>query len=564
MALKKVTDEATLQSLLGEAPKGLVKVSDPFAEEPVQAEAEQGFFDPLIGAVEAGATIASGALAAPASGIVGLLNSLIGGTEVGAQSVKDVQQAMTYQPRTAAGQEALQGVAGVLAPVGEAMQSVETTLGDFAYETSGGSPFWGAVGYTAPTALIEAFGLGALKKASKASQAGKVRYQKHLLSDPKLKDMPDAALVKLNAVGEVVDDARAVKAVKNGFTEGNVAAIKNGSLADKAAMRDMFETFKRAKGDDMFALSNKMTDQVGKSVADRLAGIRAKRRQLGTELDKIVKTELRDVDVDATTALRGFADNLKGLDIKIIAKPNQFELKFPDAYNVGPMKRAKSILEDAAGLVGQTVRGKTVNAEKMHKLKKTLDEFIDSAKLGEGGITPQANRILTDLRTSINEAIGAASPRYAETNASLSTAITTMNDFKSLLPKGADWSNPSSARIVGARLKNLDRDAASNVTMADKIANLETAVESLGMKFDTDPRRLLAFKNAVETRFVEIPDGFTAGVAGQAADVAAQTALKNPIGAAHGASRLLPKVFKGSKLKKDMKAEQALRELISD
>ena len=63
-----------------------------------------GFFDYL----EPAATLASGAAAEPLAGLFGLLGG-------GADGVRSAREAMTYQPRTAGGQQSLQALAGLLA-----------------------------------------------------------------------------------------------------------------------------------------------------------------------------------------------------------------------------------------------------------------------------------------------------------------------------------------------------------------------------------------------------------------------------------------------------------------
>jgi hypothetical protein len=75
----------------------------------------------IAGAGEAGLAALTGAVAAPASAVAGLYESLTGGkygtqegVKQGQQRAAEVQQALTYQPRTAQGQEYLQTVGKAL------------------------------------------------------------------------------------------------------------------------------------------------------------------------------------------------------------------------------------------------------------------------------------------------------------------------------------------------------------------------------------------------------------------------------------------------------------------
>ncbi len=114
-------------------------------------------------------TFASSMIAEPVAGIAGLargatnlFTEAMGGKAPtsAAQTVGGIQDAMTYQPRTEAGRESLQGIAELVSPVTELQQKIEQGAGDIAYEATD-SPLAGAAGVTAPTALAELATLGA-------------------------------------------------------------------------------------------------------------------------------------------------------------------------------------------------------------------------------------------------------------------------------------------------------------------------------------------------------------------------------------------------------------------
>ena len=123
--------------------------------------------DMVGGVFEVGATIGSSIVAEPLSGLAGIAGAVLPGEEgQGAEWVESAQEALTYQPRTEAGQEMLSDVGEALAPVGEAMVEAESFLGEEALETTG-SPAVAAAAHTVPTAMIELLGLGIIKKVTK-------------------------------------------------------------------------------------------------------------------------------------------------------------------------------------------------------------------------------------------------------------------------------------------------------------------------------------------------------------------------------------------------------------
>lgn len=123
------------------------------------------FGDQALGALETAATIGSGIVAEPIAGLAGIAQSAnpFADPGAGAEAVKATQEALTFQPKTEAGQAQIQGLGEAFAPIGEALSSVETALGQATLEATG-SPELAAIAHTLPTAVLEALGLGAIRK----------------------------------------------------------------------------------------------------------------------------------------------------------------------------------------------------------------------------------------------------------------------------------------------------------------------------------------------------------------------------------------------------------------
>ncbi|MCK5602188.1 hypothetical protein KAR91_09975 [Candidatus Pacearchaeota archaeon] len=170
---------------------------DLFAAQPIALE--QPSF-PGAAVIEPAATLISGAIAEPIAGLAGLARAAFApspeaAVQRGAETIAATREALTFQPRTEAGKEALRTVGGVLAPVGEALQGVETFLGDETFEATG-SPALAAAAATIPTALIEAIGFastrGAIKGAARTKALAKNRAIKKSIVDA----APDRELLR--------------------------------------------------------------------------------------------------------------------------------------------------------------------------------------------------------------------------------------------------------------------------------------------------------------------------------------------------------------------------------
>jgi hypothetical protein len=129
-------------------------------------EAEpEGFFGASV--IEPVATLVSGAIAEPIAGLAGIAQSVNPFAEegAGAEAVEATREALTFQPRTEAGQESLETVGEVIEPAAEAFGEAEQTLGDIGFEVAG--PIGGAIGKAIPTLLLEVAGAASAKGITK-------------------------------------------------------------------------------------------------------------------------------------------------------------------------------------------------------------------------------------------------------------------------------------------------------------------------------------------------------------------------------------------------------------
>ena len=110
-------------------------------------------------------TMGSAAIAEPVSGLVGLA-ALPYGVDAATRAIHNTQEAMTYQPRTEAGQANVQAVGEALQPVGDAFIGASEYLGDGVYDATG-SPALATAAYSVPTLALEALGLKGASKLSK-------------------------------------------------------------------------------------------------------------------------------------------------------------------------------------------------------------------------------------------------------------------------------------------------------------------------------------------------------------------------------------------------------------
>ena len=155
------------------------EIDDKPAAKPAKKSALQRSLDyaqgAVVGPLEAGAQMLSGMAAMPIAGIVGGVRSMLPGREgVGAETVKDVSEALTYQPVTKAGRDVSAALAVPFEKAGEGLGWVGGKVGKVLGDEAAGQ----TVGENIlPAALAVAPGPKMLRAARAASERSAAAQQ---------------------------------------------------------------------------------------------------------------------------------------------------------------------------------------------------------------------------------------------------------------------------------------------------------------------------------------------------------------------------------------------------
>lgn len=176
-------------------------------EEPPIEEDDGGILGSLrriakqgLGTLETGAAFVTGAGAEVAAGLGGFAKTITTGPQAGQQVIEDVRKGLTFQPRTEAGKAQLEAVGGFLQPVGEALQTAETFLGDAVFEATG-SPTLSAAAATIPVVTLEVLGLKGASKLAKRKGIKQAAKREKLIAKELQKAAPTVEELKNVARG---------------------------------------------------------------------------------------------------------------------------------------------------------------------------------------------------------------------------------------------------------------------------------------------------------------------------------------------------------------------------
>lgn len=262
----------------------------------------ESFGDQALGVLENVGALASGAIAEPLAGIAGVAQSInpFADEGAGAEAVAATREALTYKPRTETGQAQQQSIGETLAPVGEALSTAESFLGDEALELTG-SPALAAIAHTLPSAALELIGI----KGARRATAIKSPTQK-LIKKTLIEAAPDVDKIKnasRDIFTELDESGVAIKQSSLKKLERNLDRIVKKQGIRERVTPEAFGAIQEVKNDIA------MGGSLSTSQMDELRTI-AKNSIVATDPNKVRVGSAVVDEIDS------FLDNITGADIE--------------------------------------------------------------------------------------------------------------------------------------------------------------------------------------------------------------------------------------------------------
>ena len=450
------------------------------------------------GIIEPAATIASSIVAEPVAGLVGIAQSLnpFADEGAGAEAVSATREALTYQPKTQAGQENIQSVGNFLKPVGDALNSAESYLGDAAFDATG-SPTAAAAASSIPTAALEILGF-ALGKAG-AKQAAKISSKRAARTKQRIADVikqdPEADVAKyiVNGAGKVKKDKLAINAINEGFDEGVVSITKGASNADIGKMKTMVDVMKRGKKNPKYKALNRPSDVVGDSLLNRYRVVKDANRTAGQQLDGVAKS-LKGQVVDVSDAVNGFIDDLDDMGISL--NPDTLKLVYQNS-DVEGIRGVQSTLNKVIERMAKT---KSPNAYDVHRMKRFIDEHVTYGKNAKG-LGGKAEIVLKNFRRNLDELLDNNFSEYNRVNSVYSETIDAIDDFQTAAGKKIDLGGANANAAIGTLSRRMLSNAQSRVQVMDAFKKIQDVAKKNGGKFDDDIISQIVFLDELDRVF---------------------------------------------------------------
>lgn len=326
----------------------------------------------------------------------------------------------------------------------------------------------------------------------------------------------------------VTKDRSAIEAIRQGFDEGVIAAVKGSTPQDRLSMRKMVNIMERGKKNARFAVTNRPSDVVGDSLMSRIKVVQGINTAAGRRLDGVAKS-LKGQQIDFEPAINGFINDLNGMGINVT---DDLKLNFSGSDIEGLAGPERAITQ----VFNRMKNTKPPDAFDLHRMKRFIDEQVTFGKNAEG-LAGRSEVVLKKLRRSLDQTLDSNFPEYDKVNTQYSETIGALDAIQDVAGRKMDLTGPNAEKATGTLMRRLMSNAQSRITLLDSINQIEGVAKKFGGKFKDDLLSQVLFVDELDSVFGpvartsfqgQIEQGVRSAIspASAAIDLAAKTAEK--------------------------------------
>jgi enamine deaminase RidA (YjgF/YER057c/UK114 family) len=496
-------------------------------------EPDYSLMEKAKGVRETGSALLTGATTGTAGMLIGGIRQAakeIREGQFGSQEAADriEQEAMrlaemfTDTPDTPAGQEYTQALGEI---GGEYLAPMAGLAGQIPTGRAAAPAVQGAV-----AAVEEAAGPIAqpLRRAVKGAKEGYQERRNEIVREMREEPYSDTAAEYELFQGRPRLDPDAGEAIKQGWTKGEVAAVKAMSPKDKIVALQQIAIHEKGLTNERYRNLNRPIDKVGDLVVERIAYLDKTRERAGQRLESIARNKLKSADVDFAPAMLNFDQALEAIGATIDrtkAGKARVSLKGSDIQGD---KRGKRILNAVLERL-EDVGGK-VDALQVHNAKRFIDTQVGWGKQTLGNpLTDQAARILKDLRADLNKALGDAFPEYRQTNQDYSETKRALDFMQDATNKWMSYKDPESVKAYGQEMRKILSNYQSRTRLLSALDMMEVTAAKHGYLKKDDVINQVMLANAIDRMFGSHAPGSLKGQIEQAMEKGVDAAKRRDV-----------------------------------
>ena len=469
----------------------------------------------------------------------------------GGEQVKRTSQELIqpFMPQTQRGMQGVESLAKTMEPVTKGFEAASQYSGDIPFERTG-SPLMGALGYTTPTAILEAIGLTSLRRLmpnvrfldeagmptpqflaelekmglnfEDLASAARMRIPKQatersaVLGVPKPKESLDpmlaaqaregseGSLAPIMARGEkTIKDPLATEAIRQWDDKGLIQAVKTASPQTRAEMLKMLDIRRRIEDNKRLAQTTRPTDITGQSAVKRIDYLRGVAKDARTQLNDIAQKDLAGKPMNPDPVVNVLRNNLAELNVRLETGSNGIPVPIFEGSQLSANPSSQRIIRTAIRLLSE---GGAPDALRFHNLKRQLDELIDYRKSMQGGLTNSGQAFLKQLRAALNQELRNVSPQYGQVNDTLSDVLTVFDNLDDISGRRTNIFDPDAGVKLGQEFRKLFSNYGVRGDMLNTVQMLDEISTKYGGSFDDSIMDLAMFANALDTRFGSVAE----------------------------------------------------------
>lgn len=295
------------------------------------------------------------------------------------------------------------------------------------------------------------------------------------------------------APAKAIPDPEATEAIKQGFDDGVIAAIKASSPENKAKLLQQAIIAQKGKKNALYGSANRPSDIAGDSLLQRVNHIKKVNREAGSQLDGVAKS-LKGKPGNFEDPVNSFIADLDSIGVRL-TENNKPDFRNSDVEGVKSAENAITLI------VNRMKNTKAPDAYDMHRLKRYIDEQVTYGKMGEGGLSGRVEGILKGLRRNIDTSLDNQYPMYNKVNTEYSDTVRALDDFQNTAGKKIDLFGENADKATGTVLRRLLSNAQSRINLMDSISNINDVALKYGAKFDDDIMTQVMFADQLDSVF---------------------------------------------------------------
>ena len=433
-----------------------------------QPKPETTLQDKLTGGLETAAALGtgatSGALGMLAGNVVGAIGELTGMTEDGESIGQEWARALTFEPRTPAGQELLQDIT-------EPLSALPAFMGG------------------APVASANIASQGAsqvLRQGQRLKRKGQMAASKKrraIAEEIKAGNVNTENIVKtLDADGSLIDNPNMKKAIK---LLGDDSAAKNAAInfnymnnetrRNFNRMLDVIESNKKSgRAEDIMV--NRPANVIGESLAKRAIRLDKVKQTASRKMEEALSGKVGSKSIDIRVPVRKLLQDIESAGVKvgvdeagkIVVDTSESLVNFGDVLND---KKLSSLLE--------RVKTGSISGRDAHRLKRQLRENVsyDANKPGATPVSQDAANAIKRFTSSLGDSIGKESTKYKTANQRYSNVIEALQRADKAVGKNLLIGDKLAEQKLGQMAKRIGTNLASKEDVFLMLDELDSALK---------------------------------------------------------------------------------------